>query len=62
MHMLDQNRVIGRRGARELTPAEVDLIPAAGTVHTEACTGPVAIITITAGDGDSGCNDTDATS
>jgi hypothetical protein len=59
MQNIEQNRVLIRRGARELTLAEVDLIQAAGTVHTNVCTAVLATATVTGpGDGD-GCSDTD---
>jgi hypothetical protein len=36
--MNQDNRVLGRRGARELTPEEVARVAAAGTVHTNVIT------------------------
>jgi hypothetical protein len=39
--MNDQNRVLNRRGARQLTESEVDLV--SGGLHTETpCTVPTA--------------------
>jgi len=50
------NRVLGRVGARDLTPEEVDYVTAAGGAHTNFCS-LVATSTST-GDGD-GCGDLD---
>jgi hypothetical protein len=55
-----ETRVLGRRGARELTIEEA-LIVAGGTAqaHTNVCTAIQAVTTVTGpGDGD-GCSDTD---
>jgi hypothetical protein len=56
----DQNRVLARAGARELTIEEVDFVSAAMQAHTNVCTAIMATATHTgAGDGD-GCSDTDS--
>ena len=53
------NRVLARAGARELTLEEIDYVSAAGVVHTNVCTAIMATATATGpGDGD-GCSDTD---
>lgn len=57
----DDNRVLVRRGARELTVEETDYVNAAGIAHTLVCTA-ISVATATAtgpGDGD-GCSDTDS--
>ena len=52
------NRVLARAGARELTIEEVDQVSAA-MAHTNVCTAIMATASITGpGDGD-GCSDTD---
>jgi len=52
------NRVLARAGARELTIEEVDQVSAA-MGHTNVCTAIMATATATgSGDGD-GCSDTD---
>lgn len=52
------NRVLARAGARELTIEEVDLVSAA-MGHTNVCTAIMATATATgSGDGD-GCSDSD---
>jgi hypothetical protein len=52
------NRVLARAGARELTVEEVDQVSAA-MGHTNVCTALMATATATgSGDGD-GCSDTD---
>jgi len=52
------NRVLARAGARELTIEEVDQVSAA-MGHTNVCTALMATATATgSGDGD-GCSDTD---
>ncbi|HEY7403622.1 MAG TPA: hypothetical protein VIB39_08885 [Candidatus Angelobacter sp.] len=57
--MSDNNRVLARTGARELTIEEIDLVNAAGSAHTNVCTAVMATATVTGpGDGD-GCSDTD---
>jgi hypothetical protein len=55
------NRVLCRRGARELTLDEAEFVSGAGAVHTLVCTAiTVATATHTGpGDGD-GCGDTDS--
>ncbi len=56
----DQNRVLVRAGARELTIDEVDCVSAAMQAHTNVCTAIMATATHTGpGDGD-GCSDTDS--
>ena len=58
MLKLEDNRVLARNGARELTVKEVDFVSAA--FQTLVCTLAVATATHTgAGDGD-GCGDADA--
>jgi hypothetical protein len=55
--MNEQERVLLRRGARELTVEEIDSVSAAMQAHTNVC----SVITATStgsGDGD-GCTDTD---
>lgn len=56
------NRVLCRRGARELTLCEVEFVSGAGQFHTLVCTaataGALASTTTGPGDGD-GCSDTD---
>jgi hypothetical protein len=55
----EDNRVLGRRGARELTTTEVDAVSGAA-LRTLVCTAPLATGTVTGlGDGD-GCSDTDS--
>lgn len=57
--MNDNNRVLARTGARELTIEEIDYVNAAGIVHTNVCSAVMATATVTgSGDGD-GCSDTD---
>ncbi len=59
MLKLEDNRVLVRTGARELTVEELDFVSAAVQRHTNVCTAPLATATHTgAGDGD-GCGDTD---
>ena len=55
---MNDNRVLVRTGARELTTEEIDQVSAAQIVHTNVCTGVSSIATHTGGDGD-GCSDTD---
>jgi hypothetical protein len=58
MSRQDDNRVLVRKGARELTIDEVDQVSAA-MGHTNVCTAIMATATATgSGDGD-GCSDTD---
>ena len=58
MLKLEDNRVLSRAGARELTVEEAEFV--GGAFHTLVCTFAVATATHTgAGDGD-GCGDTDA--
>ena len=53
------DRVLGRRGARELTREEAEAV-SGGFAHTNVCTGAFATQTHTGlGDGD-GCSDTDS--
>jgi hypothetical protein len=53
------NRVLVRHGARELTIEEIDQVSAAMQAHTNVCTAIMATSTVTGpGDGD-GCSDTD---
>lgn len=55
----DDNRVLARKGARELAIDEIDQVSAAMQAHTNVCTAIMANATHTgAGDGD-GCSDTD---
>ena len=59
MSRQDENRVLARTGARELTIDEVDQVSAAMAAHTNVCTAIMATATATGpGDGD-GCSDTD---
>jgi hypothetical protein len=60
MSKQDNNRVLARAGARELTIEEADFVSAAQIVHTNVCTAIMATSTVTGpGDGD-GCSDTDS--
>ncbi len=60
MSQHDNNRVLARTGARELTLDEIDLVSAAA--HTNVCTAAMATSTHTGlGDGD-GCSDFDTDS
>jgi hypothetical protein len=55
---MDNNRVLARSGARELTIDEIDFVSAAA--HTNNCTAATATATHTGfGDGDA-CGDTDS--
>jgi len=55
----EDNRVLARAGARELTIEEIDYVNAAVQIHTNVCTAIMATATATGpGDGD-GCSDTD---
>lgn len=57
----EDNRVLGRIGARELTTTEVDAVSGA-VLRTLVCTALLATGTVTGlGDGD-GCSDTDSDS
>ncbi|MGZ4876892.1 MAG: hypothetical protein ACXVIO_01845 [Candidatus Angelobacter sp.] len=59
MSRQEDNRVLARTGARELTIDEVDQVSAAMAAHTNVCTAIMATGTATGtGDGD-GCSDTD---
>ncbi|HZE80390.1 MAG TPA: hypothetical protein VE604_05770 [Candidatus Polarisedimenticolia bacterium] len=59
MSRQEDNRVLARTGARELTIDEVDQVSAAMQAHTNVCTAIMATATATGpGDGD-GCSDTD---
>ncbi|HEY7403621.1 MAG TPA: hypothetical protein VIB39_08880 [Candidatus Angelobacter sp.] len=60
MSQQENNRVLVRTGARELTIEEIDYVSAAAPLHTNVCTAPFATATHTGpGDGD-GCGDTDS--
>lgn len=62
MSRKDDNRVLVRTGARELTIDEVDQVSAAMQAHTNVCSAIMATATHTGpGDGD-GCSDTDSDS
>jgi len=59
MSKQEENRVLARAGARELTMDEIDFVSAAMQAHTNVCTAIMATATVTGpGDGD-GCSDTD---
>ena len=59
MSRQEENRVLVRKGARELTIDEIDQVSAAMQAHTNVCTAIMATATATgSGDGD-GCSDTD---
>jgi hypothetical protein len=59
MSRQEDNRVLARTGARELTIEEIDFVSAAMQAHTNVCTAIMATATATGpGDGD-GCSDTD---
>jgi len=59
MSRQEENRVLVRSGARELTMDEIDQVSAAMQNHTNVCTAVMATATATgSGDGD-GCSDTD---
>jgi hypothetical protein len=59
MSQHEDNRVLARAGARELTIEELDYVSAAIAAHTNVCTAAIATATHTgAGDGD-GCSDSD---
>jgi len=59
MSRQDENRVLARFGARELTTDEIDQVSAATLAHTNVCTAAMPFATVTgSGDGD-GCSDTD---
>ncbi|HKD79198.1 MAG TPA: hypothetical protein VKH81_05855 [Candidatus Angelobacter sp.] len=55
----DNNRVLVRVGARELTRDEIEYVSAGQAFHTNVCTAVLATATHTGGDGD-GCSDTDS--
>lgn len=56
--MQQENRVLGRLGARVLALEEIEIVNGARTVHTDVCT--LATMTTTgSGDGD-GCSDLDS--
>jgi hypothetical protein len=62
MANLDTNRVLCRRGARELTVVEAEFVNGAAAFNTLVCTISafnVKTQTHTGGDGD-GCSDTDS--
>jgi hypothetical protein len=56
---MNDNRVLVRVGARELTIEEIDYVSAGQIRHTNVCTAVLATATHTGGDGD-GCSDTDS--
>jgi hypothetical protein len=59
MSRQEENRVLVRKGARELTIDEIDQVSAAIQKHTNVCTAAMPFATVTgSGDGD-GCSDTD---
>jgi hypothetical protein len=59
MSRQEENRVLARSGARELTMEEIDQVSAAMQNHTNVCTAAMPFATVTgSGDGD-GCSDTD---
>ena len=59
MSRQEDNRVLVRFGARELTIDEVAQVSAAAMAHTNVCTAAMPFATVTgSGDGD-GCSDTD---
>lgn len=59
MSRQENNRVLARSGARELSIEEIDQVSAAMQNHTNVCTAVMAVATVTgSGDGD-GCSDTD---
>lgn len=64
MSIQENNRVLGRRGARELTFDETEFVMGAGGFRTNVCTGPLgglAATGTTTGPGDAdGCSDTDS--
>jgi len=54
------NRVLSRRGARDITTQELDYVAGAAAAHTLVCTAVMATGTVTGpGDGD-GCSDSDS--
>jgi len=60
--MSAENRVLGRRGARELEVAELEAVSGGLGFHTLVCTAALATPTVTGpGDGD-GCSDSDHSS
>jgi len=57
-----ENRVLVRRGARDITTQELDLVNGAAAANTLVCTAIMATGTVTGpGDGD-GCSDSDSDS
>lgn len=57
-----ENRVLVRRGARDITTKELDQVSGGSAFHTLVCTAVLATGTITGpGDGD-GCSDSDSDS
>jgi hypothetical protein len=54
----EDNRVLARAGARELTIEEIDYVGAAQIAHTNVCS---AVMLTQTGDGDA-CSDTDHSS
>lgn len=60
--MSEENRVLGRRGARELEVAELEAVSGGLAFNTLVCTAALATPTVTGpGDGD-GCSDSDHSS
>lgn len=60
--MSAENRVLGRRGARELEVAELEAVSGGLAFNTLVCTAALATHTVTGpGDGD-GCSDSDRSS
>lgn len=58
---MDRNgRVLARRGARELTPKEIELVGGAGLVHTNVACFAQATSTLTTIDIDGTVNDVDS--
>lgn len=56
----DETRVLGRRGARDITTEELDQVTGAAAARTLVCTAVMATGTVTGpGDGD-GCSDSDS--
>ena len=61
MSNIDDNRVLSRRGARELTLPETEFVSGSGVFHTLVCTAITAATATTTGPGDGdGCSDTDS--
>lgn len=57
-----ENRVLVRRGARDISTPELEYVNGAAAFHTLVCTAAMATATVTGpGDGD-GCSDSDSDS